>query len=129
VEAFTPAEEPVEEDTGVIEMPEIERALGIVREAPEFEELHEPAPDPGEIRVTAANGTIGAAGESDPAWLDEARRGITMEWPVPGGESRRARDRDLSEPSPVQGGTEFFPRPEGADWTVTELDYSRRRGA
>ncbi len=129
VEAFTPAEEPVEEDTGVIEMPEIERALGIVREAPEFEELHEPAPDPGEIRVTAASGTIGAAGESDPAWLDEARRGITMEWPVPGGESRRARDRDLSEPSPVQGGTEFFPRPEGADWTVTELDYSRRRGA
>ena len=130
-EEEVPAEAPfAEQDTGLIEMPEIERALGIVREVPEFEELFEPEPEPGEITVTAASGTIGAGEESDPAWLDEARRGITMEWPVPGEPGRSPRERTGSDPvSSAEPGAEFFPRPEGADWTVSELDYSRRRGA
>lgn len=129
-EEISPEASLPEEDTGIIEMPEIERALGIVREAPEFDELLEPAPEPGEITVTAASGTIGAGEEADPDWLDEARRGITMEWPAPGDGGRRPRGR--SEAGPVSSSdpeAEFFPRPEGADWTVSELDYSRRRGA
>lgn len=125
-------EEPslVEEDTGIIEMPEIERALGIVREVPEFEELLEPAPEPGEITVTAASGTIGAGEQSDPDWLDEARRGITMEWPAPGRQGARSRERGGPDSVPsAKPGADFFPRPEGADWSVSELHYSRRRGA
>ena len=121
-----------EEDTGVIEMPEIERALGIVREVPDGEEdLLEPAPEPGEITVTAASGTIGDSGEGDPDWLDEARRGITMEWPSPGELGRRRRESHAGgiEPVPGHTGNEFFPRPEAADWDVSELEYPHRRGA
>lgn len=130
--------EPVEtreDDTGMIEMPEIERALGIVREdleAPgEDGELLEPSPEPGEIRVTAASGTLGDIGDSDRDWLDEAQPGVTMEWPVPGGRRHRSRDHGAESVGPFSGGrrAEFFPRPEEADWSVSELEYPRRKGA
>lgn len=130
-EKVEPIELPVdEEDTGVIEMPEIERALGIVRELPEFEgELVEPAPEPGEIRVTAARGTLGDPG--DPDWFDDVRRGVTMEWPAPGEFGRRRSGSPAGEPQASAGHprAEFFPRPEEADWSVSELEYPHRRGA
>ena len=114
-------------------MPEIEAALGITRDADgsftgdEPELLVEPRPEPGEITVSAPGGipkpARTAPGTRD--WLDEARQGVTIEWPAVG-RAERAESGPGEERTRSKG---FFPPVGDTEWKVSELDYPRRRGA
>jgi hypothetical protein len=109
-------------------MPEIEAALGIIPGSGKggddsaSERLMEPAPDPGEIKVSAS-AEIGSALRED--WLSQARPGQTMEWPshaMDGLDSiRRQAHGDPNR--------KFFPQPETTEWSVSELEYRRNRPA
>ena len=113
-------------------MPEIEAALGISAAPAEPTDsggtaesgstrLLEPAPDPGEIKVSASS-EIGSTLRED--WLSEARPGATMEWPsVASGRSRSesAREQDHPPRDP-----RLFPSPDTTEWSVGELEYRRR---
>jgi hypothetical protein len=117
-------------------MPEIEAALGISRDSdghlpgdiPEL--LLEPQPGPGEITVSAPGGIprpshARSTGSEPRDWLDEARQGVTMEWPAVGHVDRIAGSGDQSE----RPADRFFPPVGETEWKVSELDYPRRRGA
>ena len=103
-------------------MPEIERALGIEPQEPETVTpwLIEPAPQEGEISVTASS-EIGATLRED--WLSQTpSSGATMEWPS------HAMDgldevRRTSHPAPNRN---FFPEPETTVWSVSELKYKNK---
>lgn len=109
-------------------MPEIEAALGIVPgtgkggDDSASERLMEPAPDPGEIKVSAST-EIGSALRED--WLSQERPGQTMEWPshaMDGLDSIRREGH--GDPD-----GKFFPQPETTEWSVSELEYRRNRPA
>lgn len=108
-------------------MPEVEAALGI--EAVEQRDdgatrLLEPVPDPGEITVSAST-EIGATLRED--WLSEARAGSTIEWPVtPSGQALGGFDRNAPHPP---RDPRLFPNPETTEWSVSELEYQRKRPA
>jgi len=131
-------------------MPRVEAVFGISREtelrpdAPEFvatdrpapatgvrsdedsgsTRLLEPVPVPGEITVSAAT-EIGATLRED--WLSEARPGSTIEWPaVPSGGAFGEFDRHDAHPP---RDPKLFPSPETTEWSISELDYHRRRPA
>lgn len=114
-------------------MPEIEAALGITRDSDghfatdESDLLVEPEPGPGEITVTAPGGIPKPVrpGRQSRDWLDEARQGVTIEWPAVGRAERRAGTR--GEASESSSG--FFPPVGETEWKVSELDYPHRRGA
>ena len=116
-------------------MPEIEKALGIeipfgdeAGDQGEIEvggfidseiDLVEPAPEPGEIKVTATGRD----------WLKDEDSSSTMEWPAaPGGIGMAARD-EFGSRSPGNPFAGLYPTPEDADWPVAELEYDRRRPA
>lgn len=120
-------------DRALTPMPEIEAALGITRDEDgrladhEPELLLEPEPEPGEISVFAPGG-ISSPGRPEPAsrdWLDEARQGVTIEWPAVG----RAERPSSSSARAEQRSRGFFPPVGDTEWKVSELDYPRRRGA
>ena len=114
-------------------MPEIEAALGISRDeggrltGGASEPLREPEPGPGEIRVSAPGGISrpeeSRSGTTD--WLDEARQGITIEWPAV---TQGEREPERQE-RPRLSADSFFPPVGETEWKVSELDYPRRRGA
>ncbi|MGK2956357.1 MAG: hypothetical protein ACSLFI_11900 [Solirubrobacterales bacterium] len=109
-------------------MPEIEAALGIVPGSGKggddsaSERLMEPAPDPGEIKVSAST-EIGSALRED--WLSQARPGQTMEWPSHAMDGLDSiRQQAHGDPN-----RKFFPQPETTEWSVSELEYRRNRPA
>jgi hypothetical protein len=128
-------------------MPRVEAVFGISREPedepgiPEFQpsgeagqaesdgdsgatRLLEPVPDPGEITVSAST-EIGSTLRED--WLSEARPGSTIEWPaVPSGRASGQFDREGAHPA---RDPRLFPSPETTEWSVSELEYHRRRPA
>ena len=132
-------------------MPEIEAALGIdssaavdhlrgvatpagsgqapARSASAGPEAHgaarllEPVPESGEIKVTAKT-EIGSSLRED--WLSQERPGATLEWPsheTDGLDDARKHSRERSP------NRDFFPAPETTEWSVTELEYHRKRRA
>lgn len=109
-------------------MPEIEAALGIVPGSGKggddsaSERLMEPAPDPGEIRVSAS-AEIGSTLRED--WLSQDRPGQTMEWPSHAMDGLDSIRREAhGDPN-----RKFFPQPETTEWSVSELEYRRNRPA
>lgn len=126
-------------DRALTPMPEIEAALGITRDAeghftgdrPDL--LLEPEPEPGEIKVSAPGGisrpthtpTPTHPGQESRDWLDEARQGVTIEWPAVG-RAERPSETSSRAPGRSEG---FFPPVGETEWKVSELDYPRRRGA
>jgi hypothetical protein len=114
-------------------MPEIEAALGITPDpaslagagetgGPETgsTRLLEPVPGPGEITVSAAR-EIGAGLRED--WLSETRSGSTIEWPaVPSVGTGSARGA-----SQAPRDSRLFPSPDTTEWSISELEYRRRR--
>lgn len=120
-------------DRALTPMPEIEAALGITRDEDgcltdeASDQLLEPEPEPGEISVFAPGG-ISSPGLREPTsrdWLDEARQGVTIEWPAVG-RAERPDARDERDGHRPDG---FFPPVGETEWKVSELNYSRRRGA
>ncbi|MEX0620150.1 MAG: hypothetical protein WD181_01055 [Solirubrobacterales bacterium] len=116
-------------------MPEIEAALGITPHSsatsrtgePGNSEhgngrLLEPVPDPGEITVSAAH-EIGASLRED--WLSESRRGSTIEWPATPSTGSQPSRGDSHPPRD----SSLFPSPGTTEWSVSELDYHRRRSS
>ena len=114
-------------------MPEIEAALGITRDAVgqlstgEPELLVEPRPGPGEITVSAPGGIPkpDRTGRESRDWLDEARQGVTIEWPAIG----RAERSDATPGDTSGRAAGFFPPVGETEWKVSELDYPHRRQA
>lgn len=117
-------------------MPEIEKALGIEipfedgesDDRPEVEhsdhldfghDLVEPAPEPGEITVTATG----------PDWLRDEDSSSTMEWPAASERGGLARAEHFGAGSPGNPFAGLYPTPEDSDWPVAELEYDRRRPA
>jgi len=128
VPEFEPEPIPGENETRFESMPEIEAALGIDRDVsdfsgiPDITPLREPAPDPGEIKVSAST-SIGSSLRED--WLSQTRPGQTMEWPahaLDGLDSVRKQDHGTPD-------RKLFPEPETTEWSISEMNYRRNKPA
>ncbi len=81
--------------------------------------LVEPAPQEGEISVTAST-EIGATLRED--WLAQSKSGSTMEWPSH--EMDGLDDlRRSHQPAPPRN---FFPEPETTEWSVSDLKFKHK---
>lgn len=116
-------------------MPEIEAALGIEpfaesrnpgraeSEVTGTTRLLEPVPDFDEITVSATT-EIGSSLKED--WLSQARPGATLEWPARASDGAEEVRKDSGHAAPNR---DFFPAPETTEWSVSELEYRRKRRA
>lgn len=111
-------------------MPEVEAALGINRDELDRDygdsgvtQLFEPVPEEGEIKVSATT-EIGSTFSDRSDWLSQESHGETLSWPSSALGGHHSHD-DSSEHPPRN--KKFFPAPETTEWSVSEMNYKRKR--
>ena len=110
-------------------MPEVEAAIGINRDELDRDygdsvtQLFEPVPEEGEIKVSATT-EIGSTFSDRSDWLSQESHGETLSWPSSALGGHHSHD-DSSEHPPRN--KKFFPAPETTEWSVSEMNYKRKR--
>ena len=110
-------------------MPEVEAALGINRDELDRDygdsvtQLFEPVPEEGEIKVSATT-EIGSTFSDRSDWLSQESHGETLSWPSSALGGHHSHDDGAEHPPRNK---KFFPAPETTEWSVSEMNYKRKR--